>query len=92
MSYPYDKRYLDKIRENKAECKAIESAYYTLLKKYCKDNKTDDITLSLQEQFALLGEAFELESHTVGDATDIYHFIWDVIEELLTPTEAKDGE
>ena len=92
MSYPYDKRYIDKIRENKVECEAIESAYYMLLKKYCYDNKTDGISLSLREQFALLGEAFELESHTVGEATDIYHFVWDVIEELLTPTEAKDGE
>lgn len=92
MGYPYDKRYIDKIRENERECKEIENAFYVLRQKYTKDHGYSDSTeLSLKENFEVLGEAFEFASDTVGGIMDGYHFMWDVIEELLTP-EKKDAD
>lgn len=86
MGYPYDKRYIDKIRDNSDECRQIREAFYLLQEKYTKDNNIpSDIDLSLQEQFRLLGEAFELASVTLDGAVDVYHFMWDVLEELLEP-------
>ena len=94
MGYPYGKRYIDKIRDNKQECNEIENAFYVLRKKYVNDHEgyTDYIDLSLKENFAILGEAFELASNTVGDIVDVYHFMWDVVEELLTPMEEERNE
>lgn len=94
MGYPYDKRYIDQIRENKQECKDIKNAYYVLGSKYIKDHEgySDPIDLSISESFAILGEAFELASETVDSITDVHHFMWDILEELLTPAEERDEE
>lgn len=83
MGYPYDKTYLEQIQESKQECKEIATAFYVLRRKYMREHGKDDIELSLQEQFSLLGEAFDIYSSTVSDITDQYHFMWDVIEALL---------
>lgn len=91
MGYPYDKRYIDRIREHKKECEEIENAYYVLRRKYIKEHKEygDPMDLSISESFAILGEAFELASATLDDISDTYHFMWDVLEELLTPMEGQ---
>lgn len=91
MGYPFDKRYIDKIRESKRECEDITHAFNVLRQKYVNDTPgyTDIIDLSLKEQFALLGEAFELASSTLDGITDEWHFLWDVVEELLTSDEEK---
>lgn len=88
MGYPWDKTYLEKIRENPQECESIRSAFYTLRKKYINDNPdiSDEINLSIQEQFRLLGEAFELESAVLDGCTDEWHFLWDVLDALLGTT------
>lgn len=85
MGYPYDKTYLEQIQENKKECQAIINGYYLLRRKFINEHEeySDDIDLDLKENFALLGEAFELASHTLDGITDKYHFMWDVLEKLL---------
>lgn len=93
MGYPYGDTYLEQIQKNPSECKEIEMAYRVLVEKYLKEhNKSDDIDLSLQETFSILGEAFELCSWTVRDISDQYHFMYDVLEILLTPKEEKNGK
>ena len=91
MGYPFDKRYIDKIRENRYECEAISNAFKVLQRKYINDTPgyTDPVDLSLRESFMLLGEAFELASDTLDGITDVYHFMWDVGDELLTSDEEK---
>ena len=37
----------------------------------------------------MLGEAFELASYTVGGIMDAYHFLWDVVDALLTSDEER---
>lgn len=83
MGYPYGDTYLKQIQKNKNECREIRDAYFVLLNKYCKDNHCDDIELDLRQMFAILAEAFELESWTLNGVTDVYHFMGDVVEELL---------
>lgn len=83
MGYPYDKTYLQQIKEDKQQCADIKKAYYVLLHKYLKEHHVDDIDLNLREFFAILAEAFELESETVSNITDVYHFMWDILDELL---------
>ena len=83
MGYPYGDTYLEQIKKDKQECKEITTAFYVLRRKYMREHNKDDIELSLQEQFSLLGEAFDIYSSTVGDISDQYHFVWDVIEALL---------
>jgi hypothetical protein len=85
MGYPYGKTYLEQIKEKPEECKHIREAFYVLLRKYVKehDGYTDPIELSIQENFSILGEAFELASDTVGSIQDTHHFMWDVLDELL---------
>lgn len=89
MSYPYDKTYLEQIQESKSECKEIEQAFKVLRHKFVKDSPdyTDSIELPISEQFRLLGEAFELASYTLDGVSDDYHFMWDVVDALLTPKE-----
>lgn len=90
MSYPYDKTYLEKIQENPEECEAITEAYRILRKKWLVEHpETDDISIPLKEEFAILGEAFDLASYEVGDISDQYHFMWDVLDALLTSKEEK---
>ena len=90
MGYPYDKTYLEQIQASKHEKEAIRNAFYVLRNKYIADHSdVDDISLSLKEEFTLLGEAFELESITL-DVPDVYHFMWDVLDELLP--RSKDNE
>lgn len=93
MGYPYGETYLEQIQKNPKECKEIREAFYVLRHKYVKDRPgyTDTIDLSIQENFMVLGEAFELASDTVGNITDKYHFMWDVLDELI-PEEGKGGE
>ena len=91
MGYPYGDTYLEQIQKHKQECEDIRKAYYVLLGKYCRDNETDDISLSLKESFSLLGEAFELQSVVLGGKIDLYHFMWDVLDTLLTPKEENDS-
>ena len=93
MSYPYDKTYLEQIQEHKNECKEIEQAFKVLRQKFIKDHEeyTCVEDLSLAENFEILGEAFDLASYTLDGVSDVYHFMWDVLEVLLTPKE-KNGE
>jgi hypothetical protein len=85
MGYPYDKTYLEEIQAKPKECERIRDAFYTLRLKFVRDNEgySDIIDLSIKENFALLGEAFELASDTVGNISDEYHFMWDVLDELI---------
>lgn len=88
MGYPYGKTYLEQIQENNHEMTTVRNAFWTLRKKYIAEHSdVDDI--SLKEEFALLGEAFELGSNTL-DVPDVYHFMWDVLDELLP--ESKSNE
>lgn len=84
MGYPYGDTYLEQIQKHKQECEDIRKAYYVLLGKYCRDNGTEDISLSLKESFSLLGEAIELQSVVLDGVPDLYHFMWDVLDELFT--------
>lgn len=84
MGYPYGDTYLEQIQKHKQECEDIRKAYYVLVGKYCKDNNTEDISLTLKESFSLLGEAIELQSVVLDGKLDLYHFMWDVLDELFT--------
>ena len=90
MGYPYGKTYLEQIKEGKSECEAIYNAYYVLAHKYAKDHQKDPTELTLKESFGILGEAFELASDILDGCTDEYHFMWDVLDELLTPKVEKE--
>ncbi len=92
MGYPYGDTYLERIQKHKKECEDIRKAYYILVRKYAKEKHIDPIELTLTESFSLLGEAFELESVALDGASDIYHFAWDVLDALLTPTKDKKEE
>lgn len=90
MGYPYGKTYLEKIQENPKECEEITKAYRVLRRKWLVEHpEVDDVSIPLKEEFAILGEAFDLASYEVGDISDQYHFMYDVIDELLTPKEEK---
>jgi hypothetical protein len=91
MGYPYGDTYLEQIQKHKQECEDIRKAYYILVRKYAKEKHIDPIELTLTESFSLLGEAFELESVVLDGAVDMYHFIWDVLDALLTPKEENDS-
>lgn len=93
MGYPWGKTYLEQIQERKEECEHIAQAYYVLERKYLREhNKADDVEISLSEMFSILGEAFEHESSVLSGVNDLYHFMWDVIDALLTTKEEKDGK
>lgn len=85
MGYPYDKTYLEQIQERPKECELIREAFYILRLKYLRDRgqNIDTDELSIKENFALLGEAFELASDVVDGITDAHHFMWDVLDALL---------
>lgn len=84
MGYPYGKTYLEQIQESERERSDIRKAYWILRNKYNKDHgNVFDYDLTLKDEFALLGEAFELCSEVVGDITDTHHFLWDILDELL---------
>lgn len=90
LGYPYGQTYLERIKEDDRECRNIKEAFYILRRKYVKDhNYADSIELSIVENFTLLGEAFELESTTLQGIADPYHFLWDVVDELLTSNEER---
>ena len=93
LGYPYGDTYLEKIQKNPRECREIREAFYVLRQKYVKDHPeyTDTIEVSLQENFNILGEAFELVSDTVGGIMDPHHFMWDVLDELI-PEGGKGAE
>lgn len=88
MGYPYGKTYLERIRESKPECTDIRNAYWILKKKFCEDNNITDTDLDLKQEFAILGEAFQLTSTTL-DVPDVYHFMWDVLDALLGEQEGE---
>ena len=86
MGYPYGDTYLETIRKNDKECQEIKSAFNVLKRKYIRESNgkfTDEIELSIKEQFEILGEAFELASWTLDGIADGYHFMQDVVERLL---------
>lgn len=89
MGYPWDKTYLEQIQENEKECKKIRGAFYVLRNKYVADSDKcqEAIELGIKENFAILGEAFELASDTVDGIPDAYHFLWDILDALLTPKQ-----
>ena len=89
MGYPYDKTYLEQIQENEKECEHIRDAYYVLAHKYAKDHNDDPTELTIIDSFKLLGEAFELESDVLEGRIDGYHFMWDILDALLTPKKEK---
>ena len=85
MSYPSDGiTYLEKIQKDKAMCREIEDAYYTLLRKWCRDHNTDEISLNLEDRFCLLAEAITLCDEDGAYINDDYsHFMRDVLDCLL---------
>lgn len=92
MSYPYDKTYLEEIQENKTECGNIENAYHVLLRKYMEETCRDNVDeVSIKDKFMILGEAFEYASSTLDGVSDEYHFMYDVLDALLTPKEEEDA-
>lgn len=92
MSYPYEKTYLEQIQEDKKEMSDIQTAYWVLKRKYAKKKGIDTIELSLKENFAILGEAFELASEIVGDIHDSYHFMWDIMDALFPEELAESNK
>ena len=83
MGYPFDKTYLEQIQNSKYERDHIREAFWVLRKKYLNDHPDkSDVGLTLPEEFAILGEAFDLESGVL-DIPDQYHFMWDVLDALL---------
>lgn len=93
MSYPYGDTYLEQIQKRPEECKHIREAYYVLLNKYMREHKVpDDIDLTMAQRLELLGEAFDYESWTIKDITDSYHFMWDILDALLTPRGGQDED
>lgn len=92
MGYPYGDTYLETIQKRPDECKAIRDAFYILRVKYVKDHGySDTIDLTMEENFKVLGEAFEFASDTVGGIADVYHFMWDVLDELI-PEGGKNAD
>lgn len=85
MSYPSDGvTYLEKIQANKNAATRVEDAYYVLLDKKLRDENRQDIDLSLEEMFSLLGEAFVLaDSYEALINDDYLHFMRDVLDCLL---------
>ena len=86
MGYPYGETYLEQIQKDKDQCQAVLDTFYTLRNKLVRDNPEkycDTIDLSIEENFRLLGEAFELSADSVRGITDGYHFMWDICYELL---------
>lgn len=85
MSYPSDGvTYLEKIQKDKAVCREIEDAYYTLLRKWCRDHNTDEISLNLEDRFRLLAEAITLCDESGAYINDDYsHLMRDVLDCLL---------
>lgn len=85
MSYPSDGvTYLEKIQKDKAMRREIEDAYYTLLRKWCRDHNTDEISLNLEDRFRLLAEAITLCDESGAYINDDYsHFMRDVLDCLL---------
>lgn len=83
MGYPYDDTYLEQIQRSESECQDVRKAYWLLRAKYIMDHEHGELDLELEQEFALLGEAFRLCSDTVGGITDTHHFMWDVLDELL---------
>lgn len=90
MGYPHGDTYLERIQASEYERRHIREAYYVLAHKYCRENDKEDIELSIKESFAILGEAFESESYVVNGIIDAYHFMWDVLDELLKERATKD--
>ena len=88
MGYPYDKTYLQQIQESPKEMEVIRNAYWVLRSKYLADHPSEEgLSLSLATEFSLLGEAFELTSVVLEGCTDPYHFMWDILDELLKENE-----
>lgn len=81
MGYPYDKTYLETIKENEYDCKRVREAFWILVSKYKRENKVEELTIT--EFFQVLGEAFEYESSVLESCNDAHHFMWDVLDELL---------
>ena len=98
MSYPWDGvTYLEKVQKDKAMCREIEDAYYTLLRKWCRDHHTDEVSLSLEDRFHLLAEAITLCDEDGAYINDDYsHFMRDVLDCLLkreySPWADKEAE
>lgn len=88
MSYPQGKRFIQVIQASPDECQKIRDAFYLLRTKYIDDNPeySGTIDLTLKEQFAILGEAFQLASTTLRDearSDTEDHFIQDVLMYLV---------
>lgn len=82
MGYPYDKTYLQQIIDRGDHRKVLD-VYHALTSKYLKEHDMNDvIDLSITEMFTLLGEAFEYGTDILN-VTDQYHFVGDVLWELL---------
>lgn len=84
---------MEKIQARKEECEDIKKAFYLLRVKHVQDNPDKYVTiddLPLKTQFAILGEAFSLASDALDGAVDEYHFMWDVVEALLTSNEERE--
>ena len=90
MSYPSDGiRYIDDIKSSPEECSDIITSFYTLREKYIKEHNhvSSEIDLTIPEQLSILGEAFEYGSYTLRGISDEYHFIEDILDELLRPKD-----
>lgn len=90
MGYPYDKSYYDQIVENKEYNKVYE-AYNVLVGKYLDDHEIhDSIDLTIPEMFQILGEAFKYGAPTLEGISDEYHFMSDILYEILEKHMYKD--
>ena len=89
MGYPYGKTYLAEIQARSKECADVRTVFYALRAKYVKEHDAyeDDTELSIKENFALLGEAFEYGSEVAGLIDDPHHFMWDVLDALVPEPE-----
>lgn len=82
MGYPYGKTYLEQIIDS-GDHKKVLDVYHALTSKYIREHDIHDaIDLSITEMFTLLGEAFEYGTDIL-DVSDQYHFMGDVLWELL---------
>lgn len=92
MGYPYGDTYLETIQKHPKECEQIKTAYYAYVQKFINEHGlTDAVDLTIKQQFEILGEAFEYYSDTLSGITDGYHFMWDVLGKLLTPTDEHNN-
>lgn len=92
MGYPYGKTYLERIQANPRQMDDIRVAYATIRAVQMQQTNRTLEELTIPEQFAMLGMAFELISDDLQGIADPWHFIQDVIEALLPEKDEDQHE